>query len=84
MKRQDVHTLETVRPILAKLLDESAAIKVSSLITSPKTKQALIDNTDEALASGAFGLPWFRATNSRGPGGILLGLRPPKDRSAII
>lgn len=29
-------------------------------------KELLSKNTDEALADGAFGLPWFVATNEKG------------------
>lgn len=29
-------------------------------------KEALAQNTDKALADGAFGLPWIVATNSKG------------------
>ena len=29
-------------------------------------KALLLENTDKALADGAFGLPWFACTNSKG------------------
>lgn len=66
MKREDVHSLEAVKPIMAKLLGESAASELVSRATRPEVKKTLTENTDEALASGAFGLPWFKATNAKG------------------
>jgi 2-hydroxychromene-2-carboxylate isomerase len=40
-------------------------------------KELLAKNTDKALADGAFGLPWFVATNSKGETEHL-GLEKPK------
>lgn len=34
--------------------------------TTDEVKKALSANTDQALEDGAFGLPWFVATNSKG------------------
>ena len=66
VSRQDVHSLEAVKPIMLHFLGESAASEIISQAASPEVKQALIDETDQALASGAFGLPWLKATNSVG------------------
>ena len=66
VKRQVVDTLDALKPILVTFLGIPAAEDVLSKATSPEIKQLLMENTDEALASGAFGLPWFKATNSKG------------------
>ena len=66
VKRKDVHSLAAVEPILANLLGQSAAKDIVSKATSPEIKKTLSDNTDEALSSGAFGLPWYKATNAKG------------------
>lgn len=66
VKRKDVHSLAAIEPVLANLLGQSAAKEIVSKATSAEIKKALSDNTDEALESGAFGLPWYKATNSKG------------------
>lgn len=35
-------------------------------MSRPDIKALLISNTDQAFNSGAFGLPWFECTNSKG------------------
>lgn len=35
-------------------------------MSSPEAKKQLTDNSDKAMADGAFGLPFFVATNSKG------------------
>ncbi|KAK8129280.1 2-hydroxychromene-2-carboxylate isomerase [Apiospora kogelbergensis] len=52
-------------PVLVKALGEEVAEKaLASAPTAGKT--ALKENTDQAFADGAFGLPWMVCTNSRG------------------
>lgn len=34
--------------------------------TTEEVKKMLLANTERAVASGAFGLPWFECTNSKG------------------
>lgn len=34
--------------------------------STPKYKQALLENTQKALDQGAFGAPWFQVRNSKG------------------
>ncbi len=66
VKRQLVHTSENAKPILLATVGPGAAEDVLSKATSPEFKRRLIQNTDEAVDSGAFGLPWFIVTNSQG------------------
>ncbi|CAF9924376.1 hypothetical protein IMSHALPRED_006169 [Imshaugia aleurites] len=68
---KEVHTPDRLVPILAKLFGEEGTkeilIKVAiKLSTSDEVKKLLIAKTDEALAEGSFGLPWYVATNSKG------------------
>ncbi|KAF2795632.1 thioredoxin-like protein [Melanomma pulvis-pyrius CBS 109.77] len=46
--------------------DEEEARRVLERSTGEQAKKALVGYTDTAFAEGAFGLPWFVATNSRG------------------
>lgn len=45
---------------------EEEAQKVIASTKSDEVKKALASNTDKAFKDGAFGLPWFVATNSQG------------------
>ncbi|KAG8623738.1 hypothetical protein KVT40_008714 [Elsinoe batatas] len=51
---------------LEKAIGSEEAKKVVEAISNPDVKQHLGRNTDEALASGAFGMPWILATNAQG------------------
>ena len=64
--RRAVHTLEAVKSILDSFLGMPAAEGVLSKAATSEFKQRLVQDTDEAIDSGAFGLPWFKATNPRG------------------
>ncbi|GAM89215.1 hypothetical protein ANO11243_072520 [Dothideomycetidae sp. 11243] len=46
--------------------DEGATKKILDAISSPEVKQRLSKNTEQALQDGAFGLPYFVATNAKG------------------
>lgn len=35
-------------------------------MSHPDIKALLLSNTDRSFGAGAFGLPWFECTNSRG------------------
>ncbi|KAF2474735.1 thioredoxin-like protein [Lindgomyces ingoldianus] len=45
---------------------EAEAKKIVERSTTDEIKKQLIANTDKAFQEGAFGLPWFVATNSKG------------------
>jgi len=65
-KRQDIHILENLNPIFTRLFGEAAAKNILSKATSDEVKKMLVSKTDEALAEGSFGLPWYVATDSEG------------------
>ncbi|KAI8936032.1 hypothetical protein NX059_007534 [Plenodomus lindquistii] len=46
--------------------NEEEAQKIVSAMQSDEVKKALSSNTDKAFEDGAFGLPWFVATNAKG------------------
>ncbi|KAK3178243.1 hypothetical protein OEA41_000376 [Lepraria neglecta] len=60
-ERQEIHTLELLGPVFSKIFGERPA-----KATSDEVKKLLSIKTDEVLAEGAFGLPWFVATNAKG------------------
>ena len=73
--RQDVFTFDQIRPIFDRLFGEQATQEIMerasicrvptpianmlNQATSPAVKALLTKNTEEALQSGSFGLPWF-------------------------
>jgi len=58
---------DVYEPALAKVLGSEAEAKaVIEQTATPEIKAHLQRNTDRALEEGAFGLPWFMATNARG------------------
>ncbi|CCC07355.1 unnamed protein product [Sordaria macrospora k-hell] len=63
-----VHEPAHLRSVLASPLEggEAAADKVLAAAQTAEVKQRLVQNTDQAFADGAFGLPWFTCTNSKG------------------
>ncbi|KAL6716501.1 hypothetical protein ACLMJK_006068 [Lecanora helva] len=66
-ERQEISTPESLRPILSQIFgDKSNDILVKAWATSTEIKNLLAAKTDEALAQGAFGLPWYAATNAEG------------------
>ncbi|PMD65251.1 HCCA isomerase/glutathione S-transferase kappa [Hyaloscypha bicolor E] len=56
---------EVLAEILGKVLGEEDAGKAMKM-AGKEGKELLGENTDRALADGAFGLPWFVATNGEG------------------
>ncbi|KAL2006988.1 hypothetical protein VTN00DRAFT_8426 [Thermoascus crustaceus] len=57
---------EGFMPVLERVLGKEGAEEVLRASNEPKVKALLASNTDKAMASGAFGLPWFECTNSKG------------------
>ncbi|KAL2416421.1 hypothetical protein ABEF95_003127 [Exophiala dermatitidis] len=54
-------------PILAKVLGQDVVAEIlGKHISSPQVKKQLSANMDQAIADGAFGLPWFKCRNRRG------------------
>ncbi|RFU31412.1 hypothetical protein B7463_g4954, partial [Scytalidium lignicola] len=56
---------EVLVEVLSETLGQEEAQKVMTAVPN-EGKELLIKNTDLALADGAFGLPWFVATNENG------------------
>ncbi|KAJ0419307.1 thioredoxin-like protein [Aspergillus carlsbadensis] len=57
---------EVFIPILERVLGEAEAKAVVEAANGPEVKAQLSANTQQAYDSGAFGLPWFECTNSKG------------------
>ncbi|KAH7126834.1 glutathione S-transferase kappa 1 [Dendryphion nanum] len=62
----DVSKPDLLAVVLSKRFDESQVRKILENANSPEYKQALNDNTKEALDHGAFGAPWFWVKNAKG------------------
>ncbi|EAA26768.2 HCCA isomerase/glutathione S-transferase kappa [Neurospora crassa] len=64
---QPIYEPAQLRSVLASSLGgEEAADKVLGAAQTAEVKQRLVENTDKAFAEGAFGLPWFTCTNTKG------------------
>lgn len=57
---------ETVSAALANVLSEGEVKDVMAKVGTPEVKKGLSENTDQSMKDGAFGLPWFVATNAKG------------------
>lgn len=66
IERQTISKPEVFGPVLAKVLGEAQAKKVLESAGGAEAKKLLSDNTELAVNEGAFGLPWFVATNAQG------------------
>ncbi|KAG9525797.1 putative 2-hydroxychromene-2-carboxylate isomerase, partial [Aureobasidium melanogenum] len=60
------HKPEVFESVLAEVLGKEGAKSVVEQSTKPEAKAKLQANTDLAFKEGAFGLPWFVATNKEG------------------
>ena len=66
VEAQTIGKPEVIAPAISKVLGEADAKKIMEQISTAAVKKKLTDNSDDAMAAGAFGLPWFVATNSSG------------------
>lgn len=57
---------EVIAEALGKVLGKEVTEDVMKGLGSDAAKKALKDNSDQAFKDGAFGLPWFVATNEKG------------------
>ncbi|KAL4820528.1 thioredoxin-like protein [Aspergillus spinulosporus] len=57
---------EVFAPIFERILGSSQTKSIIEAANGPEIKTRLSANTQQALDSGAFGLPWFECTNSTG------------------
>lgn len=65
VEHKKTHEKEVLVEVLAGALGKEETQHVMEMV--PKEgKERLAKNTDQALADGAFGLPWFVAENERG------------------
>ncbi|KMU79920.1 hypothetical protein CISG_08202 [Coccidioides immitis RMSCC 3703] len=60
----DVGKPEGFTPILSQVLGEEAAEEAVRKSTTEEVKKMLLANSERAVTSGAFGLPWIECTNS--------------------
>jgi 2-hydroxychromene-2-carboxylate isomerase len=68
IERQPIQKPEAAIPAFAKALGitEAEAKALWEKGNTPEAKSLLLKNTDLAFQDGAFGLPWFSATNAKG------------------
>ncbi|KAL9632788.1 MAG: hypothetical protein Q9164_005107 [Protoblastenia rupestris] len=59
VKGQEIHTLESVRHVFVDILGEADAEETKQKAKNDEIKKLLTANTDQAMAEGSFGLPWF-------------------------
>ncbi|KAK1065122.1 hypothetical protein LTR74_008234 [Friedmanniomyces endolithicus] len=64
--RKSISKPEVWTAALNEVLGESEGKKIVEMSSGAEAKKILKENTDLALAEGAFGLPWFVATNAGG------------------
>ncbi|OJD19942.1 hypothetical protein AJ78_00136 [Emergomyces pasteurianus Ep9510] len=57
---------ETLLPILESAVGKEIAANALAQSSTKSIKDLLVANGDKAVEIGAFGLPWFECTNSRG------------------
>ncbi len=57
---------EVIGPALQQVFGEAGAKEILEKVGSAEVKKRLSENSDWAMEKGAFGLPWFVATNAKG------------------
>ncbi|KAE8453491.1 hypothetical protein EG329_010352 [Mollisiaceae sp. DMI_Dod_QoI] len=65
VEHRKTHEKDVLSELLGEVLGREEGGKVLE-IAAKEGKELLAKNTDQAMADGAFGLPWFVATNSQG------------------
>ncbi|CAK3852109.1 related to 2-hydroxychromene-2-carboxylate isomerase [Lecanosticta acicola] len=66
VETKTIGKVDVIREALGKALGEQVAEDVVKGLGSEAAKKALKENSDQAFKDGAFGLPWFVATNGKG------------------
>lgn len=66
VERQPISKPEVFGPAFQRVLGEAETKAILEKAGSTEAKKLLSDNTDFAFNEGAFGLPWFIATNAKG------------------
>lgn len=77
---KQIGELEVVKAGLAKVFGEGKAAEIVATVTKPEVKKHLNQNTEAALERGAFGLPYFVATDAEGREDVFFGF----DRLAMV
>lgn len=62
----DLKNAQIIQKLLAAVVGEDVAAKVVGQVGEKEVKDGLMSNTTRAFEAGAFGLPWFDCTNSKG------------------
>lgn len=62
----DLSEPDLLARVLSKTYTEPQVREIIESANSPEYKQALNENTKEALERGAFGCPWYWVRNARG------------------
>ncbi|KAI9739628.1 MAG: hypothetical protein M1834_006346 [Cirrosporium novae-zelandiae] len=65
VERKPIDDLTVIEAALGKVLGKDLTQETMAKIVTPEIKKHLQSNTDKALAEGAFGLPYFVATNAK-------------------
>ena len=65
-RRSEVGKAEGFKPVLEKAIGKELTAKVLEGMNGKEAKARLMENTDLAFNRGAFGLPWWECTNSKG------------------
>jgi len=66
VEAQPIGKPETVTSSLANVFGEAEVKELMAKVGTPEVKKGLSENTELAMGNGAFGLPWFVATNAKG------------------
>jgi len=62
----DVGKPDAMAKCLARHFGQEQVKEILTAANSPQVKGALLDMTDRALESGAYGCPWWEVTNASG------------------
>lgn len=66
IRRETISKPEVFGPVFLEVLGEEKGKEVLEKAGSKEAKGLLMGNTEVAVEEGAFGLPWFTATNAKG------------------
>ncbi|KAI1616254.1 thioredoxin-like protein [Exophiala viscosa] len=66
VEKKGVQLPEVHEPIVIKILGQNVGTRIIERSTSEEVKALLKQNTEDAVASGAPGLPWVKAVNATG------------------
>ncbi|KAH8895187.1 thioredoxin-like protein [Thozetella sp. PMI_491] len=73
VEKQGMQAPEVYEPVLHKSLDGELAARIIQLSRTNEMQKLVRKNTEEAIASGACGLPWIVATDGNGNQDVFWG-----------